>query len=161
MAKVSPTDRVPVPARQEWRARLLRFLWPLPGALMGAALGLNLYFRQPGLNTDSLAPLVFASVWALGGLLAGTLVAASAGGLIERGLRRLCGPVAACGLTLLCLVVVCGGLYAPLELRLPKLFWPAHAQEPVPVQPPARIAACAQPAPTDPALRKSWALECR
>ncbi len=39
---------------------LLKLIWPLLGALSGAAVGFHVYFRQSGLNIDTAAPLVFA-----------------------------------------------------------------------------------------------------
>ena len=67
---------------------LLKLCWPLPGALTGAAVGFHVYFRQPGLNTDTAAPLVFAGFWAFFGLLIGMLCSSITAWLIERGLRR-------------------------------------------------------------------------
>lgn len=141
-------------------AGLLRRLWPVPGAVTGAALGFQLYFRQPGLNTDSLAPLIFAGLWALGGMLGGMVSTGLAGWLIERGVRRLFSPVRVAGVTLLCLLLLCGGLYAPLEAGLTSWLWPAHQQEAVRPKAPVEPPPCQQEVPSDRALRKAWELEC-
>ena len=142
-----------------WLARLL---WPLPGMLMGAAIGFHLYFRQPGLNTDSAAPLFFAVWWALGGMLCGALCAACAGWLIEAVMRRLLPgmPLLASGVALACLTGLCLVLYAPIESRLPGLLWPKKQQASVQAPPP-RVSPCKQAPPTDRVARKAWELECR
>lgn len=142
-----------------WLARLL---WPLPGMLSGAAIGFHLYFRQPGLNTDTVAPLFFAVWWALAGLLCGALCAAGAGWLIEALMRRLLPglPLLASGVTLASLIGLCLALYAPIESRLPGLLWPkkqqARVQAPLPP-----VSPCKQAPPADLAARKAWELECR
>ncbi len=142
---------------------LLRLCWPLPGALTGAAVGFHLYFRQPSLNTDSLAPLVFASLWALGGMLSGALITGVAAWLIHRSLQRLfaAGPAITAGLPLVAVTGLCFALHAPLEARLPAWFWPAQTQESVRPQPSPGISPCTQPPPGDAGARKSWELECR
>lgn len=123
----SPADRGN-PASSAW---LLRLLWPLPGALTGAAVGFHLYFRQPGLNTDTAAPAILASLWALGGLFCGMLASITAGWLIDRGLRGLLRQrVLICGaLTLLGLIALCSAIYPLLEARLPALLWPARVHQ--------------------------------
>jgi len=143
--------------------RLLQFCWPLPGALTGAAVGFHLYFRQPGLNTDSLAPLILASLWALGGMLSGALITSVVAWLIHRSLQRLLPtmPVITAGLPLAGLIVLCMGFHAPLQARLPSLLWPAHPQESVLPQPSPGTSPCTQPPPSDAKARKSWELECR
>ena len=141
---------------------LPRVLWLVPGMLMGAAIGFHLYFRQPGLNTDTAAPLFFAVLWALGGLLLGAVCATCAGWLIELGLRRLLPrmPLVASGITVACLAGLCLAIYAPIESRLPALFWPNKQQ--VPVRPPSpQESACKQAPPADPKARQAWELECR
>jgi hypothetical protein len=140
----------------------LQFLWPLPGALTGAAVAFHLYFRQSGLNTDTAAPLVFASAWAFGGMLAGALCTSIAGWLIERGLRRWfpVRPMITSGLALVCLVGLCLGLYAPLEGRLPALFWPSHQEASSRIVSPPERSPCTQAPPTDPKARRAWELEC-
>jgi hypothetical protein len=148
---------------QPFPGALLRLFWPLPGALTGAAVAFHLYFRQPGLNTDTAAPLVFASAWALAGMLAGALCTSMAGWLIERGLRHWfpVRPLISSGLALVCLIGLCRGLYAPLEARLPALFWPSHQEESSRILPPSQPSPCTQVPPTDPKARRAWELECR
>jgi hypothetical protein len=106
---------------------LLRLCWLLPGALTGAAVGFHVYFRQPGLNTDTVAPLIFSGFWAFCGLLIGIVVSSVAAWLIERGLRRWLSsnPLITASLTLLWLIGLSCVLRAPLEARLAELFWPA------------------------------------
>ena len=98
-------------------------MWPAPGAITGAVLGFHLYFRQPGLNTDSLAPLIFAALWALCGMLGGMVSTGLVGWLIERSVRRVFGPVLAAGVALLCLLLLCGGLYVLLDTALASWLW--------------------------------------
>jgi predicted PurR-regulated permease PerM len=121
-----------VQREQTLAVRLLRLCWPLPGALTGATLGFHLYFLQPGLNTDSAAPLIFASFWAFCGLVSGLVCTSMAAWLIERGLRsRLStNPLITTFLTLLLLIGLCCVLHAPLEARLPALFWPSSQKLP-------------------------------
>ena len=138
---------------------MLRLFLPLPGALTGATLGFQVYFRQPGLNTDSAAPLILAGLWAFGGLLSGVLFSSLAVWLIQGSLRRLfsIGPLFTTGLTLFCLIGLCMGLYAPLEALLPSVLWPIH-QKGTPQAPPR--SQCAQTPPSSPNERKAWELEC-
>lgn len=141
---------------------LPRLLWPLPGMLAGATIGFHLYFRQPGLNTDTAAPLFFSVAWALVGVLLGALCTSFAGWLIELAMRRVFPtmPLVASGVTVACLAGLCVALYAPIESRLPGLFWPKKQQ--VPLQPPPpQSSACKQAPPTDLKARKAWELECR
>lgn len=141
---------------------LPRLMWPLPGMLLGATIGFYLYFRQPGLNTDTAAPLFFAFFWALGGLLAGGLATACAGWAIDLAVRRALTdtPWVAGGVTLACLAGVSLVLHAPVESRLAALLWPARPA--VATQPPRPgVTPCKQVPPTDPQLRKTWELECR
>ena len=141
---------------------LPRVLWPLSGLLTGAAIGFHLYFRQPGLNTDTAAPLFFAVFWALGGMLLGALCTTCAGWLIELALRRLLHgmPLMASGVTVACLIGLCLVLYAPIENRLPALVWPKKQQ--APVRPPLpRESVCKQTPPADTKARQAWDLECR
>lgn len=142
---------------------LLRLCWPLPGALSGAAVGFHVYFRQPGLNTDTAAPLIFAGFWAFCGLMIGIVCCSVAAWLIERGLRRwLPGkPLIATGLTLLCLIGLCYGLRAPLEARLPELFWPALQKWPARQQAVPTLSPCTQTPPTGRQARQEWDMECR
>ena len=145
---------------------LLRACWPLPGALSGAAIGFHLYFRQPGLTTDSAAALFLASGWALGGMVCGLLCSSLAGALIARGLRRRlrASPPLAAGVALLCVTGLCWSVHAPLEARLPALLWPAPVKAIAP-RPPAPTSAtvspCRQPAPDERRARQAWELECR
>jgi hypothetical protein len=154
MAENKPADQWPV-----W---LLRFISPLPGAITGAALGFHLYFRRPGLNTDTLAPAILAGTWALCGMAIGALITGMAGWLAQRRLRRWfpANPLIPCGLTVLCLSVLCLLLYAPLEARLPTLLWAAHQAQPS-RPPPSSGPTCAQGPPADLATRKLWEQECR
>ena len=142
-----------------WLPRVLR---PLPSMLMGAAIGFHLYFRHPGLNTDSAAPLFFAVLWALGGMLLGAMCTTCAGWLIELALRRLLPgmPLLASSVALACLTSLCLALYAPIESRLPDLLWPKKQQAPV-RPPPLRESACKQAPPADAKARQAWELECR
>ena len=164
MAENDPAAPLPV---SRWKGRLLlwllRLLWPLPGAVTGAALGFHLYFRQPGLNTDTFAPFILASFWALGGMLAGMLGTGIAAWLIQRSVRRLfaTGPLITACLTLLCLIGLCLGSYAPLEARLSALFWPKQPKESSRPLAPTAPSACTQAPPSDLNARKSWELECR
>jgi hypothetical protein len=135
----------------------------LPGALLGAALGFHLYFRRPGLNSDTFAPAIFAGLWAVGGLAIGALVTLAAAWLIDRALRRAFSwrPMTAAAVTLLGVVGLCTGLYAPLEARLPALLWPPAQPRSPSKQPTPERSPCAQAPPSDPAERKAWDLECR
>jgi hypothetical protein len=142
---------------------LLKLCWPLPGALTGAAVGFHVYFRQPGLNTDTAAPLVFAGLWAFCGLLIGMLCSRVAAWLIERGLRRWLStnPLITASLTLLWLIGSCYVLRVPLEARLPVLFWPALQKSPARQQAVPTTSPCSQQPPTEPKARQAWDLECR
>jgi len=161
VAENKPDDHPDKRQRSPLAIGLLRACWPLPGALAGASISFHLYFRQPGLNTDTAAPLIFASVWALCGLLSGFLISGIAGWLIERGLLRGLPnhPLLATSLTLVCLTGLCWGLSAPLEARLPALFWPAPQKVTLPLPP--KPSPCLQTAPTDRQARQAWELECR
>ncbi|MBL8416046.1 MAG: hypothetical protein JNM42_16570 [Propionivibrio sp.] len=167
MAENDPAQPEPgsVPGRpkQSLAAGFLKLCWPLPGALTGAAVGFHVYFRQPGLNTDTAAPLVFAGFWAFCGLLVGIVGSSAAAWLIERGLRRwLPGkPLITTSLTLLWLIGFCYVLHAPLEARLPELFWPALQKLPVRQQAVPPPSPCSQAAPTERKARQAWDLECR
>lgn len=143
--------------------RLLRLLWPLPGAITGAVVGFHLYFRQPGLNADSFAPLIFAGIWACGGMLSGALGTGIAAWLIQRSTHRLfsISPLFTDGLTLIFLTALCLGLYAPLEAHLPGLIWPPPQQSHAHTRPLSQPSPCTQTPPTSPNARKSWELECR
>lgn len=145
-----------------WPVWLLRFISPLPGAVTGAAAGFHLYFRRPGLNTDTLAPAIFASGWALCGMLIGALLTSVAAWLVQRRLRGWfsTSPLIACSLMLLCLAGLCLWVYAPLEARLPTLLWPPHQAEQSRPQPPSGPT-CAQETPADLHSRKLWEQECR
>ncbi len=146
-----------------WPVWLMRLAWPLPGAYMGAALGFNLYFSQPGLNRDTLAPAILASLWALCGLVIGVLGTGIIAWLIQRGLRRLLStsPPVTAAITLLCLIGLCGRLYAPLNTLLPTLLISPHQTAPSRTTPAPERSTCAQAPPSDPAVRKEWELECR
>lgn len=158
MTEIDPVARQTT--GKQWAVWLLRLFWPLPGAITGAAAGFHVYFRQPDLNTDTVAPLVFASLWAFAGMLTGVLCTRIVAGLIQRGVRRVfsIGPISTASLTLLCLVGLCLGLHAPLEARLPALLWPAQPKE-VPPRLPAP-SPCTQTPPTKLHDKKSWELEC-
>ena len=154
MAENKPADQWPV-----W---LLRFISPLPGAMTGAAVGFHLYFRRPGLNTDTLAPAILASTWALCGVAIGALITGTAGWLVQRRMRRWFpgNPLIPGGVSLLGLSILCGLLYAPLEARLPTLLWPPHQTQPSRA-PPSSGPTCAQEPPSDLATRRLWEQECR
>lgn len=144
------------------RAWLLRYLYPLPGAITGAAAGFHLYFLRPGLNTDTLAPAVIASAWALSAMVVGALITSLAAWLVERGLQRWfsASPWMACGLALLGLTGLCGWANAPLEARLATLLWPPpQARQSRPPASPEPT--CAQEPPSDHATRLLWEQECR
>jgi hypothetical protein len=149
--------------KQSLAVDLLKLCWPLPGALTGAAVGFHVYFRQPGLNTDTAAPLIFAGFWAFCGLLIGMLCSSVAAWLIERGLRRrLPGkPLFTGSLSLLCVIGLCYALHAPLEARLPVMFWPALQALPARQQILPTTSPCSQLPPTERKDRQEWDLECR
>jgi hypothetical protein len=152
-----------VQREQTLAVRLLRLCWPLPGALTGATLGFHLYFLQPGLNADSAAPLIFASFWAFCGLLFGMVCTSMAAWLIERGLRSMLStnPLITTCLPLLLLIGLCCVLHAPLEDRLPALFWPAAQTLPARQPPVAQPSPCTQTPPAERQARQSWDMECR
>lgn len=143
-------------------AAFLRILYPLPGAVTGATAGFHLYFLRPGLNTDTLAPALFAAGWALCAMMVGALLTSLAGWLLERVLRRAvsASTMISCGLALLCLAGLCSLAYAPLLSRAPALLWPAqqaeraHSRE-------SSGPACAQEPPLGSANRRLWEQECR
>ena len=141
---------------------LPRALWPLPGMLFGAVIGFHLHFRQPGLNTDTAAPLFFAALWAVAGMLVGAVCTIGAGWLIELVLRRVLPgvPWLAGGITVACLAGLCLALYAPIERQLPALLWP---KKPHPLLRPLapQESACRQAPPAEPKARQAWELECR
>lgn len=155
-----PPDDSPDKSPAVWPLWLLS---PLPCALAGAAVGFHLYFRQPGLNTDTAAPLMFASLWALGGMMCGAFCTGSAAWMIESAMRRVspAHPLITGSLTIAILIGLCVGLYAPLEARLPGLLWPRL--KPTPPRPPVKDQAspCRQPPPIDRQARQAWELECR
>ncbi|MBK7422093.1 MAG: hypothetical protein IPJ48_02760 [Propionivibrio sp.] len=150
-------------SKQSLAVVLLKLCWPLPGALTGAAVGFHVYFRQPGLNTDTVAPLFFAGFWAFCGLLIGTLCSSAVALLIEHGLSRwLPGkPLITASLSLLCLIGLCYVLRAPLEARLPVLIWPALEKLPARPQAVPTPSPCTQTPPTERKARQAWDLECR
>jgi len=141
--------------------RLIQLLWPLPGAAGGAVLGFHLYFAQPAINTDSLAPLVLAGLWALTGMLAGALITGLGGWVFQLGMRRLSArsPTLAAGVILVLLTVASIGLTSLLDARLPGWIWPPKA--PAAIVQPSGVAACAQVPPVESKEFKAWALECR
>jgi len=149
--------------KQSLAVVLLKLCWPLPGALTGAVVGFLVYFRQPGLNTDTAAPLIFAGFWAFCGLLIGMACSSLAAWLIERGLRRwLPGkPSITASLALLCVIGLCYVLHAPLVARLPVLFWPALQKLPAHQQVVPTTSPCSQAPPTERKARQAWDLECR
>jgi hypothetical protein len=149
--------------KQSLAVVLLKLCWPLPGALTGAAVGFHVYFRQPGLNTDTAAPLIFAGFWACCGLLIGMMCSSLAAWLIERGLRRwLPGrPTITASLSLLCVIGLFYVLHKPLAARLPDLFWPALHKLPARQQKIPTISPCSQLPPTERKARQAWDLECR
>jgi MFS family permease len=144
------------------RAALLRILYPLPGAATGAAAGFHLYFLRPGLNTDTIAPALFAAGWALCAMLVGALFAGIAGWLMERALRRAVSTstLVTCGVALLCLTGLCGLAYAPLLSRAPALLWPQRQAEPA-LSPGSSGPTCAQEPPPGSANRRLWEQECQ
>jgi hypothetical protein len=147
---------------ERWPVWLLHFISPLPGGIAGAAVGFHLYFRRPGLNTDTLAPAILASAWALCGMLIGALLTSMAAWLARRLLRRWfsTSPLTTCALTLLCVAGLSLWLYAPLEARLPKVLWPPHQAEQSRPPPPSEPT-CAREPPADLPSRKLWEQECR
>ena len=157
------TGSSPSHGKQSLTVVLLKLCWPLPGALTGALVGFLVYFRQPGLNTDTAAPLIFAGFWAFCGLLIGMACSSLAAWLIERGLRRwLPGkPSITASLALLCVIVLCYVLHAPLVARLPVLFWPALHKLPAHQQGVPTTSPCSQAPPTERKARQAWDLECR
>ena len=142
---------------------LLRLSWSVPGALIGAAVGFQVYFRRPGLNTDTAAPFIFAGFWAFCGLMIGMACSSIAAYMIDRGLRRWHPgkPLFTTGLTLLLLIGLCYVLRAPLEARLPVLIWPALQKLPMHQQEVPTLSPCSQPPPAEPKARQEWDLECR
>ena len=164
MAENDPITRLTYSAaRKQWLVWLLRIFWPIPGAILGATLGFHLYFRQPSLNTDTLAPLIFASLWAFGGMLSGVLSTSIAAWLIQRSIHRCfsMSPLNSARLTLLCLIGLCFGLYAPLETRLPAVLWPVQPAQKASSRALPTPSPCSQVPPSDFNARKSWELECR
>jgi hypothetical protein len=143
-------------------AALLRLLYPLPGAAMGAAAGFHLYFLRPGLNTDTLAPALFAAGWALCAMMVGALFTGTAGWLMERALRRAvsASKFISCGLALLCLTGLCSLIYAPLLSRAPALLWPPRQEERVHSLE-SSGPTCAQEPPPGSDNRRLWEQECR
>ncbi len=165
MVESSPTAGSPGSSRRQQIALwLLHFLAPQTGAVTGAVVGFRLYFETPGLNRDTLAPVIFAGGWALLGVFSGGLITYFAGWLIERRARRLLpdSPFIRVSLTILLLIGLCVGLYAPLEARLPGLIWPKeHQQQSIrPAGQPLQ-SQCTQAPPSDPKIRRQWDLECR
>jgi len=141
---------------------LPRLLWPLPGMLVGAAVGFHLYFRQPGLNTDTAAPFFLAVLWGIFGALLGALCTTCVGWLMELSLRRVIRgmPLVKSGAVCTSLAGVCLALHAPIETHLSTLLWPRAIQVPTPPLP-AAISPCQEAPPTDPKARQAWDLECR
>ena len=82
------TGSSPSHSKHSLAVGLLRLCWSVPGALTGAVVGFQVYFRQPGLNADSAAPLTFAGFWAFCGLMIGMACSSIAAYMIDRGLRR-------------------------------------------------------------------------
>jgi hypothetical protein len=150
-------------ARKKWLVWLLKIFWPIPGAILGATVGFHLYFRQPGLNTDTLAPLISASLWAFGGMLSGILSTSITAWFIQRGIHRWfsMSPLNSTALTLLCLIALCLGLYAPLEIRLPAVLWPVQPAQKKSLRVLPTPSPCSEAPPSDLNARKSWELECR
>jgi hypothetical protein len=155
----NPTSQSAVSQRRQRTVTwLFRSIWPLPGAITGSAVGFHLYFQQPGLNTDTFAPAIFAVFWAANGMVIGALITGLAAWLIERGVRWIFPdkPFVTGSIGTLCAVGLCLGASAPLEARLPDLLWPTHTEEPVQPSPPA----CAQTPPTADRERQMWDQEC-
>jgi hypothetical protein len=144
-------------------AHALRAFWALPGALSGATVAFHLYFRQPGLNTDTAAPLVLAVVWSGLGLLIGAVASFATAWVVHRALRRAwpASPALAAGGALACVVALAAVLQGPMETLLPTLLWPAPAPASSAPDSPRRDAPCTGAAPADPSLRREWDLECR
>ena len=142
---------------------LLKLCRPLPGALAGAVVGFHVYFRQPGLNTDTAALLFIAGLWAFGGLLIGMVGSSFAAWLIERALRRvLVGkPLFIASAIMLLLTALSPMLVAPLEARLPALFWPEVHKLPARLQSVVRPSTCSDDPPTEVRARQARDLECR
>jgi hypothetical protein len=134
----------------------------LPGALTGAATGFHLYFLRPGLNTDTVAPVIFAGVWAFCAMLAGALITSLASWFVERGLQRGLSvrPWVAGGLALLCVIGLCRWVYAPLQAHLPSLIW-ASPQTEQSGPPNSSGPNCAEEPPPNHVNRKLWEQECR
>jgi hypothetical protein len=138
-------------------------VWPVPGALSGAALGFQAYFLQPGLNRDTLAPLAFGAMSAFAGLLVGVLVCAAAGRIIEAGLRRIWPekPTLTSIVTLACLVGMVLASTPALDSALPTLIGPPGAADIHARGKASGDQACGGAAPADAAQRREWELECR
>lgn len=155
-----PPDSAHPPRRLLWTM----VFWPLPGAVCGAALAFHVYFRQPGLNNDTAGPMIVGAVVALAGLVAGTLLSSAFGWAVDTWLRRQWPDHSSQTsiATLFILAVLFVGLEGLLESRLPALLWPraAPATVVVPDRTPPELT-CGAVAPTEPALRKAWELECR
>ncbi len=165
MAEIRPVDgRAGHTPGRGWKVWLLRFCWPLPGALTGASLGFHLYFQQTGLNTDTLAPLVFASLWAVGGMLLGILSTGVAAWLVRRSVLVLLpdDSLTKDALTLILLMGLYAGLHAPLDVRLAAMIRaPADETEPARSVAVPELNLCAQAPPSEAKARKAWELECR
>lgn len=147
---------------------LCRSAWGLPGALAGAALTFVGFFMQPGLNTDTAAPLVFAFVLAVGGLLVGMVMGELLGGVLNRWLvQYLPGPLWAAHMaTGLLSAVVWWGVWSvgryhvlPAWLDQPKAVPTRSTPPTTPAQP--HVSPCQLPPPADARARKNWEEECR
>jgi MFS family permease len=107
--------------------------------------------------------MIFASLWAFCGMVAGALCSVIAGWLIELVSRRVlrAAPFIAPGLALVCLICLCLGLFAPIEARLSMLLWPPWQHVPIHPPPQPQRSPCEQPPPTDRPGRQARELECR
>jgi hypothetical protein len=96
--------------------------------------------------------------------VAGALTSVAIAAIIARTLRRLLPANGSLTelLALSCTLALCSAIYAPIEARLPALFWPAPPRDALPrPMPQPAASACDQAPPADPAMRRDWDTECR
>jgi hypothetical protein len=144
-----------------WLARLS---WPLFGGVCGARLGGQGYLALPH-NADGFAMLFalgYFSLFALVGLVAGMLLGALTGGLVEKLLRHFGATlVSALSVATVVNALVCWQLAGVIQAKYPGLSRPV-------AKPPASSAAklpaenpCARAPPQNPRERTLWDSECR
>ncbi len=121
--------------------------------------GYLMYWQQPGINTDTLAPAFLALPWAAAGLL--LAVAFSAAIATPLFLIKLSGK----SRPLLAGLLTCV-LLGLATVKLPKIaasLLPTHPRQnqPTAQHHPQPAITCQSPAPQDSQMRKSWESECR